>query len=145
MLLFESSLSSVFWNVLSYSVIRAYSVSDFEKCTTLFRYFSLLCYLELRSTHLLGRAGQLSQVYFTHSALILNPRNLPPTVNKQWPPLRKSRMSRHTRFNTSRKTATAAMKGIFLGTCGTNAVDRSIRPSVRIRFCISIVSKMSKS
>ena len=49
MLLFESSVSSAFWNVLSYSVIRAYSVSDFEKCTTLFRYFSLLCYLELRS------------------------------------------------------------------------------------------------
>ena len=50
MLLFESSLSSAFWNVLSYSVIRDYSVSDFEKCTTLFHYFSLLCYLELRST-----------------------------------------------------------------------------------------------
>ena len=49
MLLFESSLSSAFWNVLSYSVIRAYSVSDFEKCTTLFHYFSLLCYLELRN------------------------------------------------------------------------------------------------
>ena len=49
MLLFESSLSSAFWNVLSYSVIWAYSVSDFEKCTTLFRCFSLLCYLELRS------------------------------------------------------------------------------------------------
>ena len=42
-------MSSAFWNVLSYSVIRAYSVSDFEKCTTLFPYFSLLCYLELRS------------------------------------------------------------------------------------------------
>ena len=50
MLLFDPSLSSVFWNVLSYSVIQAYSVCDFEKCTTLFRYFSLLCYLELRST-----------------------------------------------------------------------------------------------
>ena len=50
MLLFESSQSSVFWNVLSYSVIRAYSVCDFENCTTLFHYFSLLCYLELRST-----------------------------------------------------------------------------------------------
>ena len=49
MLLFESSLSSAFWNVLSYSVIQAHSVSDFEKCTTLFRYFSLLCYLELQS------------------------------------------------------------------------------------------------
>ena len=34
------------------------------------------------------------------------------------------------------------MNGIFLG---TNAVYRSIRPSVRNRFCISIMSKMSKS
>ena len=49
MLLFESSMSSAFWNVLSYSVIRAYFVSDFEKCTTLFHYFSLLCYLELQN------------------------------------------------------------------------------------------------
>ena len=96
----------------------------------------------MHNTHLLGRAGQLSQAYFTHSAPILTPRNLPPTVNKQWPPLQESRMSRHTRFNTSRKTATVAMNGIFLG---TNAVDRSIRPSVQSRFCISIVSKMSKS
>ena len=85
----------------------------------------------MHNTHLLGRAGQLSQAYFTHSAPILTLRNLPPTVNKQWPPLRESRMSRHTRFNTSRKTATAAMNGLFLG---TNAVDRTIRPSVRIRF-----------
>ena len=104
--------------------------------------FNLSHCIEMHNTHLLGRAGQLSQAYFTHSAPILTPRNLPPTVNKQWPPLRESRMSRHTRFNTSRKTATAAINGIFLG---TNAVDRSIRPSVRIRFCISIVSKMSKS
>ena len=98
--------------------------------------------IEMHNTHLLGRAGQLSQAYFTHSPPILTLRNLPPTVNKQWPPLWESRMSRHTRFNTSRITATAAMNGIFLG---TNAVDRSIRPSARIRFCISIVSKMSKS
>ena len=35
----------------------------------------------MHNTHLLGRAGQLSQVYFTHSAPILTPRNLPPTVN----------------------------------------------------------------
>ena len=89
----------------------------------------------MHNTHLLGRAGQLIQAYFTHSALILTPRNLLPTVNKQWPPLRESHMSRHTRFNTSRKTATAAINGTFLG---TNAV---VRPSVRIRFCISIVSK----
>ena len=104
--------------------------------------FNLSHCIEMHNTHLLGRAGQLSQAYFTHSAPILTPRNLPPTVNKQWPPLRESCMSRHTRFNTSRKTATAAMNGIFLG---TNAVYRSIRPSVRIRFCISIVPKMSKS
>ena len=100
--------------------------------------FNLSHCIEMHKTHLLGRAGQLSQEYFTHLAPILTPCNLPPTVNKQWPPLRESRTSRHTRFNTSRKTATAAMNGIFLG---TNAVDRSIRPSVRIRFCISIVSK----
>ena len=49
MLLFESSLLSTFWNVLSYSIVRAYSVSGFEKCTTLFRYFSLLWNLELWS------------------------------------------------------------------------------------------------
>ena len=60
--------------------------------------------IEMHNTHLLGRTGQLSQAYFTHSAPILTPRNLPLTVNKQWPPLRESRMSRHTRFNTSRKT-----------------------------------------
>ena len=100
--------------------------------------FNLSHCIEMHNTHLLGRVGQLSQAYFTHSAPILTPRNLPPSINKQWPPLRESRMSRHT----SRKTATAAMNGIFLG---TNAVYRSIGPSVRIRFCISIVPKMSKS
>ena len=104
--------------------------------------FNLSHCIEMHNTHLLGRAGQLSQAYFTHSAPILTPRNLPPTVNKYWLPLREFRMSRHTRFNTSRKMATAAMNCIFLG---TNAVYRSIGPSVRIRFYISIVSKMSKS
>ena len=104
--------------------------------------FNLSHCIEMHNTHLLGRAGQLSQAYFAHSAPILTPRNLPPTVNKQWPPLRESRMSCHTCFNTSRKMATAAMNGIFLG---TNAVDRSIWPLVRNRFCISIVLKMSKS
>ena len=44
--------------MLSYSVIWAYSVSDFEKCTILFRYFSLLCYLELQS---------ISPLYFSRS------------------------------------------------------------------------------
>ena len=54
----------------------------------------------------------------------LTPRDQPSTVNKQWPPLRKSHMSRHTRFNTGRKTETVAMHGLFLG---TNTVYRSIR------------------
>ena len=49
-LLFESLLSSTFWNVLSYSVVQAYSVSYFEKFTVLFCYFTLLCYLEIQST-----------------------------------------------------------------------------------------------
>ena len=85
--------------------------------------FNLSHCIEMHNTHLLGRAGQLSQAYFTHSAQILTPRNLPPTVNKQWPPLQESRMSRHTRFNTRRKTATASMNGVFLG---TNAVYNPI-------------------
>ena len=57
----------------------------------------------MHNTHPLSRAGQFSQMYFTHSAPILTPRNQPPTVNKQWPPLRESRMSRHTRFNPAEK------------------------------------------
>ena len=76
--------------------------------------FNLSHCIEMHNTHLLGRAGQLSQAYFTHSAPILTLHNLPLTVNKQWLPLRQSRMSRHTLFNTSRKTATAAINGIFL-------------------------------
>ena len=55
--------------------------------------FNLSHCIEMHNPHLLGRAGQLSQTYFTHSAPILTPSNLPPTVNKQWPPLRESRMS----------------------------------------------------
>ena len=47
--------------------------------------FNLSHCIEMHNTHLLGRAGQLSQVYFTHSAPILTPCNLPPTVYKQWP------------------------------------------------------------
>ena len=65
--------------------------------------FNLSHCIEIRNTHPLSRAGQLSQTYFTHSAPILAPRNQPPTVNKQWPPLRESRMSRHTRFNPAEK------------------------------------------
>ena len=67
--------------------------------------FNLSHCIEIRNTHPLSRAGQLSQTYFTHSAPILAPRNQPPTVNKQWPPLRESRMSRHTRFNLTRAGA----------------------------------------
>ena len=48
--------------------------------------FNLSHCIEMHNTHLLGLAGQLSQAYVTHSAPILTPRNLPPTVNKQWPP-----------------------------------------------------------
>ena len=65
--------------------------------------FNLSHCIEIHNTHPLSRAGQLSQTYFTHSAPILAPRNPPPTVNKQWPPLRESRMSRHTRFNPAEK------------------------------------------
>ena len=49
------------------------------------------------------RATYYHQTYFTHSAPSLAPRNQPPTVNKQWPPLPESRMSRHTRFNPAEK------------------------------------------
>ena len=52
--------------------------------------------IEVHNTHLLGRAGQLSQAYFTHSPPILTLRNLPPTVNKQWPPLWESRVTSHS-------------------------------------------------
>ena len=48
-LLFGPILLGTFANVPPYSVVRAYSVSDFEKCATLFRYISLCCYLELQS------------------------------------------------------------------------------------------------
>ena len=70
----------------------------------------------MHNTHLLGSAGQLSQTYFTHSAPILTQRNQPLTVNRQCPPLVDSHLSRHTRFNASRKTETDAMHGIFIGT-----------------------------
>ena len=48
------------------------------------QHFNLSHCIEMHNTHLLGRTGQLSQTYFTHSAPILTLRNLPPTVNKQW-------------------------------------------------------------
>ena len=43
--------------------------------------FNLSHCIEIRNTHPLSRAGQLSQTYFTHLAPILAPRNQPPTVN----------------------------------------------------------------
>ena len=67
------------------------------------RAFNLSHCIEMHNTHPLGHAGQLSQTFFTHSAPILTPHDQPPTVNKQWLPLRESCMSRYTRFNTSRK------------------------------------------
>ena len=91
--------------------------------------FNLSHCIEMHNTHLLGRAGQLSQAYFTHSAPILTPRNLPPTVNKQWPPLRESCMSRHTRFNTSRKTATADFVFLLCRKC-RNLIWNAIREFV---------------
>ena len=42
-LLFGPTLLGTFANVSPYSVIQAYSVSDFEKCATLLCYISLLC------------------------------------------------------------------------------------------------------
>ena len=65
--------------------MRAYSVSDFEKCTTLFRYFSLLCYLELRSIalnlkstrHYVGiDLGPLFQVQHKRTAELQNLRGI---------------------------------------------------------------------
>ena len=65
--------------------------------------FNLSHCIEMPNTHPLSRAGQLSQMYFTHSAPILALRNQPSTVNKQWPPLWESRMSHHTRFKPAEK------------------------------------------
>ena len=104
------------------------------------QHFNLSHCIEMHNSHLLGRTGQIIQTYFTHSATILTPRNLPPIVAKQRPLVRESRMWRHTRFFTCGKTDTAAIHGIFPG---ANAAYSSIRPSIRIRVCISIVPKMS--
>ena len=96
--------------------------------------FNLSHCIEMHNTHLLGRAGQLSQAYFTHRAPILTPRNLPPTVNKQWPPLRESRMSRHTRFNTSRKNGNCRdERYIFWYECSLQ-VDTTIGPNPILYF-----------
>ena len=43
-------------------------------------------------------------------------------------------MSRYTRFNTSRKTATAATNGIFLGTNAVEQVDTYIIPNPILYF-----------
>ena len=47
------------------------------------QHFNLSHCIEVHNTHLLSRTVQFSQTYFTHSATILTPRNLPPTVNKR--------------------------------------------------------------
>ena len=65
--------------------------------------FNLSHCIEMHNTHPLNRAGPLSKTYFTHSAPILARRNQLLTVNKQWPPWRESRMSRHTRFKPAEK------------------------------------------
>ena len=73
-------------------------------------------------------AAQDNLIRLFHTfGLIFTLRNQPLTVNKQWPPLRESRMSRHTRFNTSRKTETA-MHGIFLDTNTLLQVDTTHFP-----------------
>ena len=97
--------------------------------------------IEMHNTHLLGRAGQLSQAYFTQSPPILTLRNLPPTVNKQWPPLWESRVTSHSLQHQPKNGNCRDERYISWYKCSW----QSIRPSARIRFCISIVSKMSKS
>ena len=98
--------------------------------------FNLGHCLEMHNTHLLGHAGQLSQTYFTHLAPILTSISL--DCQQQWPPLRESRMSRHTRFSTSRKTESAVMYGLFLG---TNTAYRSTIPSNQSDFVFLLYRK----
>lgn len=81
------------------------------------------------NTHLLGHVGQLSQTYFTHLAPILTPRNQTSDCQQQWRPLLESRMSRHTRFKTSKKTESASMRGLFLS---QNTTYMSVRPSINL-------------
>ena len=100
--------------------------------------FNLSHCIETHITHLLGHAGQLSQTYFTHLTPILTPRNQPLTVNRQWPPLRESRMSRHTSFSTRQKTESAAMHSLFLG---TYTVNGSTRPSNQSNFVFLLCRK----
>ena len=102
--------------------------------------FNLSHCIEMNNTHLLGRTGQLSQVYFTHSAPILTPRNLPPTVNKQCPPLRKSCMSRHTHFNTSRKNGNCRDKRYISWYKYGWQIDTTIGPNPILYFyCVENV------
>ena len=58
-------------------------LSDFDKCTTLFRYFSLLGYLELRSRWtfrsqgwFIGRSGDWATCYFTHCSVSVSATTL---------------------------------------------------------------------
>ena len=101
--------------------------------------FNLSHCIEMHNTHLLGRAGQLSQAYFTHSAPILTPRNLPPTVNKQWLPLRESRMSRHTRFNQPKNGNCRYKRYLSWYKCSWQ-VDTAIGPNPILYFyCVENV------
>ena len=94
----------------------------------------------MHNTHLVGCAGQLSQTYFTHSALILTPRNQPPTVNKQWPPLQESRMSHHTRFNTSQKSGNGRDERYISWYKCSLQVDTTIGPNLILYFyCVENV------
>ena len=102
--------------------------------------FNLSQCIEMHSTHLLGRAGQLSQAYFTHAAPILTPSNLSPTVNKQWPPLRESRMSRHTCFNASRKNGNCRDKRYISWYKCSWQVDATFGPNPILYFyCVENV------
>ena len=101
--------------------------------------FNLSHCVEMHNTHPLSRAGQLSQTYFTHSAPILAPRNQPPTVNKQWPPLRESRMSRHTASTQSKNGNCRDAR--YISCCKySSQVDMTIDPNpIMYFYCVGNV------
>ena len=106
--------------------------------------FNLSHCIEMHNTHLLGRTGQLSQAYFTHSAPILTPRDLPPTVNKQWPPWREYRiLCQVTLASTPAEKRQLPRRTVYflVQMQLTGRYDHRSESD----FCISIVSKMSKS
>ena len=102
--------------------------------------FNLSHCIEMHNTHPLGHAGQLSHTFgsdFDSARSAFDCQQTMAAIARV-----PYGMSRHTRFNTSRKMESAAMHGLFLG---TNTVYRSIWPSIRIRFSVPFMSKMSKS